>query len=66
MKKWLKGKFRKDRWMILRITHWTYGGREGIRESKIHCKNRYTGKLAVFTLYGEFYVNDFPNETFTK
>lgn len=60
MKNWWKGKFAKDRWVVLRLTYWSYGGREGIRETKVHAKNRYSGKLKTFELDGQFHLSDFP------
>lgn len=61
MKNWWKGKFAGDRWVVLRLTYWAYGGRRGVRETKVHAKNRYSGKLKTFELDGEFLPADFPN-----
>lgn len=67
---WWKSKTAKDRWTILRLTHWAYGNSErsrgGVRETKLQCRNKYSGKVRLFTLYGEYYIEDFPNRIYRK
>lgn len=65
LRKW-KALFAKDRWEIRRITYWTYHGREGIRESKFHLRNRYNGKVKLITRSGQWDIRDFTNNTYRK
>lgn len=69
MSNWWKSKTAKDRWEILRMTHWAYGNSErsrgGVRETKLQCRNKYSGKTKEFILYGEYYFEDFPNGTYS-
>ena len=59
MKNWIDSKFAKDRWVILRLTYWSYGGRRGVRETKVHAINKYSRKLKTFELDGQFNLEDF-------
>lgn len=61
MKNWMNSKFAKDRWTVLRVSHWAYGGRAGTRETKVNVQNKYSLKLATFSLDGEFFLADFPD-----
>jgi hypothetical protein len=62
----LKALFAADRWEIRRISYWVYGGRQGIRETKFHLRNRYNGRLKLVTRDGEWYESDFHNKTYRR
>lgn len=62
----LKARFSKDRWEVRRLSHWQIVGRDGIRETHIHVRNRYNGALKVIEKRGEWRLTDFRNNTFRR
>lgn len=58
----MKAWFAKDRWQIIRISHWRHKSdlNGSARISELHIRNRYNGKVKTVELDGHWEGADFP------